>query len=56
MAKNYTTKTASLRATIADVRTLDAKKIKVTDTRADSATKGQQVDIVDMVRFYQKWY
>ena len=49
MAKNYTTKTASLRATSADVRTLDAKKIKVKDTRADSPTAGQQVDIVEML-------
>lgn len=49
MAKNYTTKTASLRATTADIRTLDAKKIKVKDTRPDSTTSGQQVDIVEML-------
>ena len=45
--KNYTTKTASLRATQADVRTLDTKKLFIDGVNINDLIKNGQVTILD---------
>lgn len=45
--KNYTTKTASLRATKADIRNLDAKKLFVDGVSITDLIKSGQVNILD---------
>jgi len=47
MPKNYTTKTASLRATQADVRTLDTKKLFIDGVNITDLIKNGQVTILD---------
>lgn len=46
MAKNYTTKTASLRATTADIRKLEASKIMVSP---DGKSTSDKVDVVELI-------
>lgn len=53
MANDYTFKTASLRATKANIGTLDADEIKIADTRPTSAS-GQRVDIIDLIMGTEK--
>ena len=45
--KNYTTKTASLRATKADVRTLDTKKLFIDGVNIHDLIKNGQVKVLD---------
>lgn len=47
MGKNYTTKTAALKATIIDTRTLDAKNIFVQPRGTDNQTRENILDIID---------
>ena len=47
MGKNYTTKTAALKATTIDTRILDAKNIFVQPRGTDNQTRENILDIID---------